>query len=227
MKDENAPNFADYEGATAPHWKVKEKYSKRGFIESDHLIDDSYVQAVKEWKIGNIWGTISRPLESAIESLPEQERAAARKRRDLLAATPIFTKPDMQNYTRGKANTIALFKGVHDAVDQPQKDAVQEKIIGEFSEARLGGLVEYVKGTGNTEPTKLATALQSHIKPVFDKRFGDHHKIIKNKYDEQKIYVVGLNPANPEGAGREMDKILKRVRTSISSLRENTSNLFD
>lgn len=224
--DRTAPNFADYEGKTASHNVVSKNYSKRGFIESDHLIDDVYIKSVNKWTVGDVWASISRTVDKEIKDLPEQERDKAKKRRDILGKTPIFTGSAMQNYTRGKGQAIALFKSVHDAVDQPRKAKVQQEIRGEFNASKLSGLVEYIKGTGSIAPAKLAKKLQSHIKPKFEKRFNDHTKIISTKYGEQKTIVVGLNPGNPEGASREMDKILSRVRDSLTTLRQNNSNLF-
>jgi len=225
-KDKNAPNFADHEGKTGPHSAVSEKYSKRSFIESDHLIDNSYIEAVNTWKIRDVSSGISASLDRELEALPKKEREKAEARRDKLMATPIFSNPDMQNYTRSKGKTIAVFKGVHDQVDQPVMAAVEKDVRGEFNESRLSGVADYVKGVGNSDPVKLATGLRGHIKPIFGKRFGDHQKIIKGAYDQQKKHVIGLNPTNPDAAGREMDKIIGRVRQSISTLREDTFALF-
>ena len=226
VKDRSAPDFAKNEGRTGAHKYLANNFVKRGLLESDHLIDNSYIEAVNKWTVGDAWTSISKSIEDDIGALPEREREAARKRRDTLAATPLFTKSAMRNYTRDKGRAIVVFKGVHDKVDQIGKAKVQQDIKGVFNASSLSGVKEYIMGTGGAEPAVLAEGLQSAIRKPFDKRFKKHQGIITNKYNEQRSDVLGLNLTDPEGAGREMDKILQRVKESIDTLRQETSNLF-
>ncbi|GJL53832.1 MAG: hypothetical protein NPIRA02_09640 [Nitrospirales bacterium] len=227
-------NFSGNEGKTGSHKYLANNFSMRGILESDHLIDDAFPQAVRKqkngsaWTIGDISDSISSSVEKHIKTLPTGGKIAARKRYNTAKKTPIFSSPDMQSYTRDKGRAILIFKDVHDAVDQPDRDAVQQKLKKKFDSKQLGGLQQYVKGKSNDTPTVLAENLRGLIKPFFTKRFNRHAKIIQEQYEKnQRNYVIGINPKNKKTAGDEMDRIIGNVKDSIKTLRDETKALFD
>ncbi len=230
-RDPRTQMFAPGEGTSGPHSSIKSKYSKKGEIESDHLIDYIYVKTVQKWKVGDVWSGISPSIQNEIDRLQGKDRESAEKRRDRLKSTPLFHSSRMKNYTHDNAMAIALDFHVHRSVSsalaRKTEANVRQDILAELGENRMGDLLAYVKGLNDKDPPVLAKQLQQHIKPVFDDRFSDHAAAIQREYKAHKSKVVKLNPDNKNKAEKKMEDIISEVRKSINALGKSTFGLFD
>ena len=217
---------ADNEGKHGPHSVVKNKYAKKGFIESDHIVDDAFPVAVKKWTFSKLMGTRDSTLDAANNLKTMEEKTAAKLRRTNLRKRNIFSR-EMTSYERNTAETVAIFAGVHAAVGPPNVDGLIRKIQKDYNENREDDVVNFVTREGG-DPKALQDDVRTAIRGMFLTRFDKHKTIIMSKYAEQKQYVLDINPGKQRAAaGSEMEKIVGRVRESMTVLRGKTEGLFN
>ena len=224
-RDDFTFNDAANEGKHDIHSKVQANYSKRGFIESDHILDDAFPQAIKSWKFSNLMGKRDATLAAIGEIESKEKRAEANRRRENLRKKNVFPK-NLINYTRNSAETVAIFAGVHKAIAPPDKNGLITALKLNFDSNVKKSLLEYVtKGDGKS-PEKLAKDVRGFASKKFLERFEAHKRGVMSGYTAQKDYVVSLNPSQSADAGQKMERIIARVKESMGVLRGKTEDLF-
>jgi hypothetical protein len=219
-------NFAEGEGRSGNYKTTTNSYPNQ-FLVFDHVLDSSFVEAVKDWKANTLWAPVLPRIDAAAAKSDD-----AKARREELSETKIFGGPALSSYSHNTSLAVGIFVRVNDRVATEagtyKKPKAHERILNEIKSASLEPMVDYVKdGTGS--PGSALQNIKIDATTSLDSRFKQHRAVIENSYQTEQKEVAAANaepPARKAAADAQMNIILARMKLSLQSMNSEKEALF-
>ncbi len=223
--DPSERNFAEGEGRSGNYKVTTNKYVNE-FLQFDHVLDSSFVEAVKGWKANTLWDPVLPAIKAAVTS------DDAKKRKKNLSQRTIFGGSALASYSHNTSLAVGIFSRVNDRVASEAKTFQQPeaglRLKQGIADAALEPMVTYVE-TGQGAPADAVAEAKKATKAGLDKRFEEHKAVIEAGYAQEQLEVAKANaepPARKKAAEAQMNVILARMRLSLQSMRTEKDNLF-
>lgn len=219
-------NFTQGEGRSGNYKTTTNSY-KNEFLVFDHVLDSSFVEAVKGWKANTLWAPVLPKIDAAAATSDE-----AKARRQELSQTRIFAGSKLGSYSHNTSLAVGIFVRVNDRVAAEagtyKEPEAHERILKEIETASLEPMVEYVKnGTGS--PDSAVQNVKTDATKGLDERFKQHRGVIESGYQAEQLMVAEANaepPARKAAADAQMNIILARMKLSLQSMYDEKEALF-
>jgi len=219
-------NFAEGEGRSGNYKTTTNTYVNE-FLQFDHVLDSSFVEAVKDWKANTLWAPV----------LPEIDAAAAKSddakaRRKALSQRKIFGGSVLDSYSHNTSLAVGIFSRVNDRVAAEagvyKQDDARDRILKEIGSDSLKPMAEYVE-KGTEGPSSAVQDVKKDAKAALDRRFNEHRGVIERGYQAEQATVAMANaepPARKAAADAQMNIILARMKLSLQSMNDEKEALF-
>ena len=103
-------NFAEGEGRSG-NYKTTTNTYKNEFLVFDHVLDSSFVEAVKSWKANTLWAPVLPQIDAAAAKSDD-----AKARRKELSESKIFGGSALDSYSHNTSLAVGIFVRVNDRV---------------------------------------------------------------------------------------------------------------
>ena len=225
-KDPKVRNFTEGEGRSGSYRQTRDKY-ENDLLKFDHVLDVSFVEAMKNWKANTLWAPALPAIDAAAATSDD-----AKARRKALSQKTIFGGSLLGSYSRDASLALGIFTRVNDRVFAEAKtyeqDEVRETILKKIDANTLKPMEEYVE-KGTQGPTAAVQGVKKVAKTVLDDRYTKHRGVIESGYQDEQLRVAKANENPPErkaAADAQMNIILARMKLSLESMRSEKDALF-
>jgi hypothetical protein len=225
-KDPSDRNFTEGEGRSGSYGPTRDKY-KNDLLKFDHVLDVSFVEAMKNWKANALWAPVLPAIDAAAATSDK-----AKARRAALSQKLIFSGAALNSYSRETSLALGIFVRVNDRVFAEAKtyeqDEVRAQVLQKIQPETLRPMVEYVE-KGTQGPTAAMQNVKKVAKKVLDDRYEFHRDVIQQGYQDERGRVATANENPPErkaAADAQMNIILARMKLSLKSMENEKEALF-
>lgn len=236
------PDFADLEGAYAPHKEKPEGVGK--YLEYDHIVEATLAEKSRVLDLSH--PDISGGLDDAIAAGAEARGSPVKKDGQSDAAQPatvdeiksratqriasltgpVFAGKGVAEYERGAAGTVGLYRPVHRQVTAEQRgvqgDLLQKVDLSAAREKLVAYALSEPEDTGLRK--QMIEGIQKGVSDRFEEAISKHSDSVKAAYQLEQKEFLAINSSKQ--AGPKMATIVARVDGTLKRLRAESLGLL-